>query len=132
MKYLFLVYQDNEQWAKVSTGEQLLIEEACLAHEQEMRERGYLLAVEDFQHNQTRLTIQLVDGQVLLGEGFSAETKQLIQLFFIHARDLNEAIQLVSNMPQMRKGPVEVRTMVNQAWSLQPPPVAGREAGIAI
>ena len=52
-------------------------------------------------------------GQVWLTDGPLAEIKeQLIQLFFIKARDLNEAIQVASKMPQARTGPIEVRPVI--------------------
>lgn len=120
MKYLFLAYQDEAQWASVSESERELIEEACAAHEQELRQRGYLVAVEDFQKSRTAIIVQVVNGEVFLTDSTTAETRRhLIQLFFINARDLNEAIQLIAKMPQTRKGPVEVRPILNLAWPIE-------------
>ncbi len=117
MKYLFLAYQDEDQWASVPESERELIEEACAAHEQELWQSGYLFALEDFQSNRTAVTVQVVNGKVSLTDSTTAETKKrLIQLFLVNARDLNEAIQLISKMPQTCKGPIEVRPILKLDW----------------
>jgi hypothetical protein len=117
MNYLALVYQDEEQWAGLAAGERPIIQEACLAYTQEMAERGYILAAEDFQDNQPTLTVRQEAGQIELAEDISADTKnRLSQLFVIKARDLNEAIQIVSNMPHIRRGPIKVRALQNLEW----------------
>jgi hypothetical protein len=117
MNYLFLAYQDEERWANLSESERALIEEACLIDEQSLRQSGHLFALENLQDNDTAITVQIVDGKISLTESISAETKgRLLQLFFINARDLNEAIHLISKMPQTRKGPVEVRSILKPNW----------------
>jgi hypothetical protein len=117
MNYIALAYQDEIQWANISARERALIEEACLLYEQELRQSGYLFAAEDFQNNQTAITIEIVNGKVSLTDGAAAETKkQLVQLFLITAKDLNEAIQIISKMPQTRRGPIEVRSLPKLDW----------------
>jgi hypothetical protein len=113
MKYVFLVYQDEKQWDAMSTSERVAIEKACLASEQDLRQSGYLFAFEDLQSNRTSITVRVVNGKVSIDDGSFAETVgQSIQLFFVNARDLNEAIRVASKMPQTRIGPIEVRTIV--------------------
>ncbi|MCL4301170.1 MAG: YciI family protein [Anaerolineae bacterium] len=110
MKYVFLAYQDEKQWNAMSTPERDAFENACQANEQDLRQRGYLLAVEGLQSSHTALTVKLVNGQVTLSEGSSAATQgQLTRIFFISAKDLNEAIRVASQMPQADKGSIEVR-----------------------
>ena len=113
MKYLFLAYRDEKQWDALSTPERDALENACQANEQELRQSGYLCAVEGLQSSHTAITVRIVNGQVWLTDGPLAEIKeQLIQLFFIKARDLNEAIQVAAKMPQARTGPIEVRPVI--------------------
>jgi hypothetical protein len=113
MKYLFLAYRDENQWEAMSTGERDALENACLANEQDLRQSGHLVAAEGLQSSHTALTVRLVNGQVSLTEGPFAETQgELIQLFVINARDLNEAIRVASMMPQARRGPIEVRPVM--------------------
>lgn len=110
MKYVFLAYQDEKQWNAMSIPERDAFENACQANEQDLRQRGYLLAVEGLQSSHTALTVKLVNGQVTLTEGsFAAMQGQLTRIFFISAKDLNEAIRVASQMPQAGKGSIEVR-----------------------
>jgi hypothetical protein len=110
MNYLFLAYRDEKQWQTLPAGERDALEAACLANEQELRQSGHLLAVGALQDSGAALTVRLINGQVALGEDSLAGTaRPLIRLFFIEARDLNEAIRVASQMPQARQGPIEVR-----------------------
>lgn len=113
MKYVFLAYRDEKQWDAMSPSERDAIEKAYLASEQELRQSGYLFAVEDLQSNRTAITVRVVNGKVSIADGSFTETNgQLIQLFFVNARDLNEAIRVASKIPQARIGPIEVRPIV--------------------
>jgi hypothetical protein len=113
MKYLFLAYRDEQQWTALSASERDTLEAACQATEQELRQSGHLFAVEDIQNSDAAITVRLVHGLVALSDGPLAETQgELSQLFFINARDLNEAIRLASKMPQAYIGFIEVRPII--------------------
>lgn len=113
MKYVFLAYRDEKQWDAMSASERDALENACRASRQDLRQSGHLFAIEDLQSSSTAITVRVVDGKVSLTDGLFAETKgPLIGLFFINARDLNEAIQVASKMPQARRGPIEVRPLM--------------------
>jgi hypothetical protein len=57
---------------------------------------------------------------VSLADGPAAEARgQLIRLYFVNARDLNEAIRVAATMPQARSGPIEIRSLAEIDW---PPP----------
>jgi hypothetical protein len=117
MKYVFLAYRDEKQWEAMSAAEREALENACLVHEQDLRQSGRLVAVEGLQSSSTALTVRIVHGQVSLTEGPVAGTPgQLIRIFFIRARDLNEAILVASKMPQARMGPIEVRPVMGFDW----------------
>jgi hypothetical protein len=110
MKYVFLAYADEKQWGTMSSSERDTLGDACLANDQALRERGYLLAVEGLHRGRTTTTVRVQNGEVSITDGPIAETnEQLIGIFTINARDLNEAIQLAATMPQARGGPIEVR-----------------------
>ena len=113
MKYVFLAYRDEKQWDAMSPSERDALENACLANEQDLRESGHLFTVEGLESSRTAITVQDVNGKVSVTDVPFAETKgQLIRLFFINARDLNEAIQVAAKMPQARRGPIEVKPIV--------------------
>jgi hypothetical protein len=58
--------------------------------------------------SRTAITVQVVNGMTSLAE-LQDQPEPLIRLFFIQARDLNEAIQVAARMPQARMGVIEVR-----------------------
>ena len=113
MKYVFLAYRDEKQWDAMSASERDALEHAGQANEQDLRQSGHLLAVEGLQSSHTAITVRIVNGKVSLTDGPCTETQwELIRLFFINGRDLNEAIRVVSKMPQAREGPIEVRPVM--------------------
>jgi hypothetical protein len=113
MKYLFLAYGDEQRWDTMSAGERNALANACLANDQALRKSGHLLAVEELHSSRTATTVRVHNGIVSVSDGPFAETKeQLTGLFFINARDLNEAIQVAATMPQARGGPIEVRPIL--------------------
>lgn len=113
MKYVFLAYPDQNLLEAMSPGARVVFEEACQANEQDLRRRGHLYATEDLQNNNAILTVQVVNGKLCFTDSPFVSTRGLsIRLFFIHARDLNVAIQIASNMPQAGGGMIEVRPIV--------------------
>jgi hypothetical protein len=112
MQYLFLAYADAKRLDALSTSERDAFEHACLANDKALRESGHLLTVEALQRNNTT-TVQVHNGKVSVTDcQLAAANEQLVGLFFIDARDLNEAIQVAARMPQASGGPIEVRSMM--------------------
>ena len=113
MQYVLLAYGDAQRLDSMSSSEREALGNACLANDQALRNSGHLLAVERLQSSSTATTIRLQNGYLSVAVGPVAETnEQLIGIFTITARDLNEAIQVASQMPQARSGPIEVRPVV--------------------
>jgi hypothetical protein len=112
MKYLLLAYGDEKRLEAMSTSERDAFENACRTNDELLRQSGHLLAVEGLQSSRTATTVRVRNGKVSVADRPFVETnEQLIRLFFINARDLNEAISVASKMPQARGGPIEVRPM---------------------
>jgi hypothetical protein len=96
----------------MSASERAAFEEACRASEQDLIHSLHLIDVKAMQNN-TALTVRIVNGKLSLTDGpVAGSQEQLIQLFFIQARDLNAALQIASNMPQARAGPIQVRPVM--------------------
>lgn len=106
MQYVFLAYKDEQQWEAMPIGERDALEHACHASEEDLHRSGHLFAIDDT----PLITVRINDGMLSLNDSPLAETR--LQLFFINARDLNDAIQIASNMPQARRGLIEVRSIV--------------------
>lgn len=106
MRYLFLAYSD-EQWETLPAKERERFDEACRANIELLQESGYLLAALDLRRD-TAVTIQIHHDTVLLTDGHRAAAEELVALYFIDARDLNEAVLLASRMPQIKYGPISI------------------------
>jgi hypothetical protein len=107
MKYLCLVYFDEKKLHAVPESPE---DPECHAYDQELRERGYVIASEALEPVATAATVRVNKGQASVTDGPFAETKeQLGGFYMIDARDMNEAIQLASRIPAARIGCVEVR-----------------------
>ena len=107
MKYLCLVYFDEHKLHAVPESPE---DTECHAYDQELRERGYVLASDALMPVETATTVRVQGGKVSVTDGPFAETKeQLGGFYLIEARDLNDAIQAAARIPAARIGCVEVR-----------------------
>lgn len=103
MKYLCLVYGDEQEIHTVPDSE-------CLAYDEAIRESGRCLASEALEPVETAATVRVRNGEVSVTDGPFAETKeQLAGFYLIEAANLDEAIGLAAKIPPVRVGSVEVR-----------------------
>lgn len=103
MKYLCLVYLDNEKWSAVPDSE-------CAVYGKGLRDSGHWVTGQALQPTHTATTVRVRNGRLAVTDGPFAETKeQLAGFYLIEARDLNEAIQLAARIPPARTGSIEVR-----------------------
>jgi hypothetical protein len=110
MKYLCMAYEEESALNGLSKVEWDALRNETLSYVEELRKKGYLIAAEALQSVRTATTVRVRQGKVLTTDGPFTETKETLGGFFlIHARDLNEAIQVASNWPSARLGSIEVR-----------------------
>jgi hypothetical protein len=103
MKYLCLVYGEEKKFEAMTDDE-------CMAYDAALRKRGQCLASEALQPVETATTVRVRNGKVSISDGPFTETKvQLAGFYLIDARDLNDAIQIASQLPPARVGSIEVR-----------------------
>lgn len=110
MKYLCLIYTDEQLWAALSDTERQELQAQCLATNEAMQRSGHLLAAETLAPVSSAVTLRSRQGETLITEGPGAATKkQLDGFYWLEARDLNEALHLVEHIPPARYGCVEIR-----------------------
>ena len=110
MKYVCLGYFDEARWDSLTESERSAIMDRCLAYDDELRRGGHFAGGEILQGPRNSATVRFRDGAVTVTDGPFAETKEQIGgILFLEARDLNEAIQLISRHPGVRVGPFEIR-----------------------
>lgn len=117
MTYLFLAYADNHGKVAMTPEEHKRFAEACLANDDTLRHQGHLLLGKELRDDSSTVTVRLDSSELVLSDGALCETNSsLSELFLIHARDLNEAIRLASQMPQVKLGAIEVRPLTHFDW----------------
>jgi hypothetical protein len=103
MKYLCLVYLDQENWNSCNDSE-------CAAFVHQLVDSRRLVAAEPLHGIDSATTVRVRNGQVALYDGPFAETKeQLAGFYLVDAADLNEAIRIASAIPPAKYGSIEVR-----------------------
>jgi len=110
VKYLCLVYADEERIAALSDREWEVLVAENLALCEELRRTGHYVSAAPLDSVRTAATVRVRHGAIATTDGPFAETKeQLGGYYLIEARDLNEAIQVAGRIPGARFGSIEVR-----------------------
>lgn len=105
MKYICLGYFDEKLLDGMSEREQKTFVDECLDYDKDLRKNGHFMSGEALQSVRTATTIRYKNGKSVVIDGPFAETKeQLGGIMVLEARDLNHAIQLMSNHPSTRMG----------------------------
>ena len=86
----------------------------CFEYNDHLRANGHVAAEVPLQPPETAVTLYWKKGKVATTDGPYAETKeQLAGLLILEARDLNHAIQLISQHPGMKLGTNEIRPVAD-------------------
>ena len=112
MRYICLGYIEPGKFEGMTEGERNAVFDDCFEHNDHLRANGHLVDEIGLQPPETAVTLYWKNGKVATTDGPYAETKeQLGGLSILEARDLNHAIQLVSELPGFKYGlgPVEIR-----------------------
>ena len=110
MKYICLGYMEEKKWETMSESERNAMLDDCFAYDDALRKNGHFAGGEALQSPQNATTLRWKNGKVLITDGPYAETKEhLGGILVLEARDLNHAIQLMSNHPGVKAGPFEIR-----------------------
>lgn len=110
MKYLCLVYYDEDIINNMTSAEWKSLNSECEACGENLRDTGKMIGGNALHPSTTATSLRIRDGKPLITDGPFAETKeQLAGFYLLDARDLNEAIQLASKIPPARLGTIEIR-----------------------
>ena len=112
MKYLCLIYIEEQVLNALPQNERKAISDESIAYCGELQQVGQLLAASPLHPVETATTVRVREGKTMTTDGPFAETKeQLGGFLMIDVRDLNDAIRIASHFPGARIGSVEVRPM---------------------
>ena len=109
MRYLILIYENENN--PQPTDEEMA---RWFAVTEEMGQAGVLVAGEALQPTSTATTVRVRDGRTLTTDGPFAETKeQLGGFYLIDCKDLDEALAWAGRMPNVDRGSMEVRPVID-------------------
>ena len=110
MKFICFGYLDVQEWMKKSEGERNALVDQCLAYDETLKKNGHWVSGEGLQGPDAAATLRYQNGKVSVTDGPYAETKELLGgLLILEARDLQQAVQLMSKHPGSTMGPWELR-----------------------
>jgi hypothetical protein len=119
MKYLCLIYENEQAWANAPKDKIDAMMGEYYAFSDDIRKSGHYVGGSGLQPTTTATTVRVRNGKVSTTDGPFAETKeQLGGFYLIEAKDLNDAIQVASRIPGAKLGSIEIRP------TLAPPPGA--------
>lgn len=117
MKYICLGYIEPGTFEGMTEDQRHAVLDECFEYNEHLRANGHLIAEVPLQPPETALTLYWKNGKVATTDGPYAETKeQLGGILILEARDLNHAIQLMSQHPGAMKyelGPNEIRPIAD-------------------
>jgi hypothetical protein len=110
MKYICLGYIEPNKFESMSENERSALLDACFTYDDALGKNGHFAGGEALQSANTAKTLRWANGKVSVIDGPYAETKeQLGGILILEARDLNHAIELMSQHPGVKVGPFEIR-----------------------
>ncbi|MCP5143293.1 MAG: YciI family protein [Gammaproteobacteria bacterium] len=110
MKYLALVYYDENIMKKMSQQEWDALNRECIDCVANLQTNGHFLAGAPLYTTDQARTVRVRDGKAMVTDGPFAETKeQLAGYYLLEATDQSEAVRLAQKIPPARYGSVEVR-----------------------
>jgi len=110
VKYVCFGYLDVNKWGTYSQDKQNQMIDDCLSYDEVLQKNGHWAGGEGLAGPDDTRTLRFQNGKVVVTDGPFAESKELLGgLLIIEARDLDHAIQLISNHPGVKMGAWEVR-----------------------
>ncbi len=130
MKYICLGYIDPNVSASSSESEVNAMMDNCCAYDDQLRAHGHFKGGEALQPPNTAMTLRYTNGKIVVTDGPFAETKeQLGGIMILEARDLNHAVELISQHPGAKFGPWEIRPAADLGEMVRQSEARRRAAG---
>lgn len=109
MKFLCLIYLNEDEMDALPAAEMNLLNKGHLALNDNLRESGHFIEAEALEPSRTMATVRVRNGKVQVRDGPFTETKELVAGFYlIEARDRDEAIEIATRFPSAPRATIEV------------------------
>ncbi|MGB6191732.1 MAG: YciI family protein [Terracidiphilus sp.] len=114
MKFLCMVFLDEQNMKAMSEAERHELDRRSQAYDRELKAQGHFIAAEALQSTSTAASIRFTDGSPSVTDGPFIETNEYICGFIlIEAQSRDEAIEIAKKIPVARFGGVEVRPVLS-------------------
>ena len=114
MRYALLIYASEQDWANQTEEDSQAQFQEYMAFTKDIVDRGIYQSGEALQATATATTVRVRDGETVTTDGPFAETKeQLGGFYLVEAKDLDEAIEFAARIPDVRRGSIEVRPVMD-------------------
>lgn len=115
MKYMLLIYDNEQAWTRISEAEQRKIYGEYMQFTEDLKANRNYLAGSQLQPITTATSVRVREGKDLITDGPFAEThEQLGGYYLIEAKDLDEATRIAARVPSAKYGTIEVRPLVER------------------
>jgi hypothetical protein len=120
MKYMCLGYFDEKKFEAKTEAERNAFMDACFAYDDVLRAKGHWVSGEGLESPHTATTVRMKNGKPSVTDGPFMETKeQLGGVLVLETKNLDEAIQLMSNHPGIAAAGFEIRAIADMSPALQ-------------
>jgi len=122
MRFLCLVYHEEEKLAALSQRQMDSLVGACIGWVEELEKGGHHIVSAGLQSVRSAVTVRIRNGKLLTTDGPFAETKEFLGGFtLINAKDFEEALQLAAKFPSAGIGSMEVRPLLEPGVAVADP-----------
>jgi hypothetical protein len=105
MRFVCLGFADEARWDAMSPAERNAMIDECFAYDRELQKNGHVVGGEALQNSRAARTVRFRNGKVVVTDGPFAETKEQLGGFMLfEARDMAQAVELMSRHPAVRLG----------------------------
>ena len=116
MKYMLLIYHNEQSWDAISESERQQVYREYRSLREQLLSAGQFVTGSKLQPITTATSVRVRDGKELVTDGPFAEThEQLAGYFLVEAENLDEATSIAARIPSARTGTIEVRPLVETA-----------------
>jgi hypothetical protein len=113
MRYLCLIYLNEDEMAALPAEEVRALNVGHLALNQELRTSGHLVEAYALRPSTDSVTVRPRSERTTVMDGPFTEAKELVAGFYLlECRDIDEAVAIASRFPGARHGAVEVRPVM--------------------
>ena len=113
MRYMLLIYGSEADAASMTREERVALMQGHAIFANEALTRGILAGGAPLQPTHTATTVRVRKGKIIITDGPFAETKeQLAGTYILNCKDLDEAIEMATRIPDALHGSIEIRPIM--------------------